>query len=93
MDFINEEDVTFLDIREDASEVSGFFNLRARGGVQVSAGGIRDDISQGGFTEAGRAREENVLEHIIAHLGSLNHEHESLGDFFLAVEFFKSRRS
>ena len=39
MDLVNEEDVSFLDVGEDASEVAGFFYLRARGGVELGSGG------------------------------------------------------
>lgn len=40
VDLIDEEDVAFLDVREDAGEVSGFFNLWAGGCVHLGAGGI-----------------------------------------------------
>ena len=55
MDFIDKEDISFLEIGQDAGEVTGFLDLRAAGGMDFCPGGGGDDISQRGFPEPGRA--------------------------------------
>ncbi len=50
VDFIDKEDVAALKIGEDSGEVSGFFDLGARGGVKGGSDGGCDDIGEGGFT-------------------------------------------
>ena len=44
VDFIDEEDVAFLDVGEHAGEVACFFDLWARGGVELGACGSGYDV-------------------------------------------------
>jgi len=90
VDFIDEEDIAALEIGEDAGEVARFFDLGAGGGVEGGADGGGDDVCEGRFSETGRAGEEDVLEDVVALFGGFDHEHESLGDLFLAVEVLES---
>ena len=86
VDFVDEEEVAFLEIGEDAGEVACFFDLRTGGGVEGGAGGGGDDVGEGGFSESGRAGEENVFENVVALFGGFDHENEAVFDFFLTME-------
>jgi hypothetical protein len=57
VNFIYKKYITFLDICEDARQVTCFFNLWAGCGVKLGAGSVRNDISQRSFTESRRAGE------------------------------------
>lgn len=93
MDFVDEENVAFLYIGEDACEVTSFFDLWARGGVKLGTSCARDDIGEGGFSEPRRAREQHVLQHIVALLRRFCHEHQTVFDLLLTVERLEVRRT
>lgn len=87
VDFIDEKHVALLDVGENAGEVSGFFDLWAGSRVKLCAGGVGDEVGEGGFSEAGRAGEQNVIQHVAALAGGLKHEQQAFLDLFLADEF------
>ena len=53
----------------------------------LRADGVGDDVGEGGLAEAGRAGEQDVVEHVAAPAGGLDHEHEAFLDLLLADEF------
>ena len=61
VDFVNEQDVAFLEIGQQAGEVAGFLDGGAAGALEVGAHGLGEDVGEGGFAEAGRAAEQNVV--------------------------------
>jgi hypothetical protein len=91
MDFIDEQDIAFLNVGEDASEVTGFFDLWARGGVHLGASGLGDEVGEGGFSKTRRTGEEDMVEDVTALFRSFQHEEDAILDFFLADEFRKRR--
>jgi hypothetical protein len=93
VNFVDEEDVAALEVGEDSGEVARFLDLGAGGGVQGGADGAGDDVGESSFTQPGRAREEDMFKNVIAAFGRGDHEHEALGNFFLAVEVLESGRA
>ena len=93
VDFVDKKNVAAFERGEQAGEVSRFFNRGAAGGLDVHPHRVREDVGEGCFSEAGRAAEQNVLQHVAALLASLDHEFEALADFFLPGEFAEHRRT
>ena len=93
MDLVDEEDVALLQVGEDPGEVAGFFNLRAGGDVEFAAGGAGDDVGESGLAEAGRAGEQDVVEHVAAAGGGLDHQEQAVLDLLLADEFGEDGRA
>src|SRR5437764_9941595 len=54
MDFINEKDVAFLEIRKQRRDVYRLFNGGTGSRAQLSSHFVRDDIRQGCFSQTGR---------------------------------------
>ena len=50
---------------------------------------VAQDVGQGGFSQAGRAAEEDVVEGLPAHAGRLDHDIQPLLDLGLAGEFIQ----
>ena len=91
--FIDEEHISFLDICQNTGQISGFFNLRAGGGMQTMPHGVGDDVGKGGFAQPGRAAEQHVVKNVTAHLGSLHHQQQSLFHLLLPTKFAECRRA
>src|SRR6267154_332101 len=62
MNFIEEEDFLFLQRSEDGSEVAFAFKERPGAGLDNHAEFVGNDLCEGGFPEAGRPIEQNVVE-------------------------------
>jgi hypothetical protein len=89
MDFVDEKDIAFLKIGEESGEVASFLDGRATGALEVRAHGLGEDVSEGGFAEAGRAAEESVVDGFVALFGCCDGDFETFFDFGLAGEFGK----
>jgi len=61
VDFVDEEDVAFLEVGEDSHEVAGPDESRAAAGLDADAHFVRDAVGEGGVAQSGRAVEEGVL--------------------------------
>ena len=73
-------------------EVAGFFDHRAAGVLDVHAHRVRDDVGERRLAEAGRAAEQDVLEHVAALLRRFHQEFEPFADFLLPGELAEHRR-
>ena len=93
MDFIDEQHVAFFEIGQQAGEVAGFFDGRAAGAFQVGAHGFGDDVGEGGFAQAGRAAEQDVIDGFAALFGGGDGDFEPFLDLGLAGEIGKKRRA
>ena len=91
MDFVNEQHVAFLEVRQQAGEVAGFLDGRAAGAFEVRAHGLGEDVSERGFTQAGRTAEQDVVERFAPLFRRLHGDSEALLDLELAGEFGKER--
>lgn len=86
VDFVDEEDIAFLQAGENACEVACFFDLWAGCGVELGANGGGDDVGEGSFPQSRWAGEEDMVEDVVAHFGGLDAEGEEFFDLFLAGE-------
>ena len=62
MNFIDEEDISLLEAREQAGEVACFFDGRARGGTDRGIHLCAENVSESCFAEARGSAEEKVIE-------------------------------
>src|SRR5205085_10558013 len=86
MDLVDEQHVAFFQTSEQAGELARFFNHRTARVFHVHAHRVRDDVSESGFSETGRAAEQNVFEDIAALLRRFYHQLQALAHFELAGE-------
>ena len=91
MDFVNEQHVAFFEIGEQAGEVAGFLNRRAAGSLDVCAHRLGENVGDGGFAEAGRAGQQDVVERLAALLGGGHGNLQALLHLGLAGEIGKER--
>ena len=70
----------------------GFFDHRSAGVFHVHAHRVRDDVGQGGFPEAGRTAQQNMLEDVAALFRRLHQEFEPFAHLHLAGELAEHRR-
>ena len=92
MDFVYEQHVAFLEVGEQPGEVGGLFDGRTAGGFEVRAHRPGNDIGKGGFAEAGRSVEQDMVERLAALAGGGDGDLEPFLDLRLAGEFGKERR-
>ena len=72
MDFVDEQDVSRLQIGQDGSQVPGALDNRAGGGAEPHAEFAGDDLGEGRFAKARRAMQEHVVERFGPAFGSLD---------------------
>ena len=64
VDFVDEENVAFLQVGEDSRQITSLFNLWTRGGVKGGARRLRENGCQRGFPQARRTGEKYVSQYI-----------------------------
>ena len=69
VDFIDEKHVALLQVGQQAGQVAGLLDGRAAGAFEAGAHALGDDVGEGGFAQAGRAAEEEVVEGFAALFG------------------------
>ena len=84
MDFINEQDVPFIKVRQDAGEVKRLVDRRSRGDLDLGIHLVRYDVGKSCFTEAGRTGQEYMVECLAALFGSLDKDLEVRDDLILS---------
>src|SRR5438045_9629536 len=90
MDFIDERDVAFAEIRQSSDEVAGFFEGGAGGRADVDAQFSRWQLSESGFSEAWGAEKERVIEGLSSGQCCIDVDAQRLLDPVLADEFGKA---
>src|SRR5262245_31775385 len=93
MDLVDEQHVTFFEVRQQRGEVAGLGDHRARGGTEVDAKLARDDLRQRGLAEAGRTDEQHVVERFLARACRLDEHREVGARLLLAYEVRKLLRA
>src|SRR5947208_2956891 len=86
MDFIDEKDLAFADVAEDAGEVELLLQDGSRGLIDGCAEFLGDDVCECGFAESRRAIKQYVIERLTAAVGSLNRDGQVLFEFGLTGE-------
>ena len=93
MDFINEEDIAFFEIRQETGEIGGFLDGWPAGGLDARAHGLGKDVGERGFAEARRAAEEDVIEGFAALFGGRDRDFQAFLDLGLSGEIGEERRA
>ena len=83
MDFVDEEDVSFLQGSQEAGKVSGFFDRGPAGTFQVAAAFVGDDVGQSGFSESRRTGKQDMVQCLSPFPGGVHEEFELILDFVL----------
>ena len=89
VNLVNEQHIAFLKVGEQTGEVAGFFNGRAAGGLEVGTHGFGENVGDGGFAEAGRPVEQDMVERLAALLGGGDGDLQPLLHLRLAGEIGK----
>ena len=87
VDFVDEENFGGVEAAEGGGEVAGAFEGGAGGDAEASAHFVGDNVGEGGFAQARRTAEEDVIDGFVALPGGLDHESEGALDAFLTDEF------
>ena len=86
VDFVEEEDLFGLEVGEDGGHVSLDLEGGAGGLLEGDVELVGDDGGEGGFAEAGRSEEEDVVEGFATGFGGFEGDGELLFGFGLADE-------
>jgi hypothetical protein len=62
MDFVNEQDIPGLQVRQDCSQVAGALDHRSRCGSKADTQFAGDDLRQRGLTESGRPVQQHMVQ-------------------------------
>src|SRR3990172_13252307 len=87
MNFVDEEDVTRLQIRQEGDQVAGFFDERASAGLDMDAELVGDHVGESRLAETGRSIEEKVIHGLSALASGLNGNLKLSSDFLLTDIF------
>ena len=87
MDLVDEEHVVALQVGQQRRQVFGLFEHRAGSLAQVDAQLGRDDVTQRGLAQAGRAEKQDVVKRLIAHARRADKNFKLLAHFRLADVF------
>ena len=86
VDLVEEEDLALAQVGEDGGEVSLDLQGGAGGLLEADVELVGDDGGEGGFAQAGRAKEEDVVERLAAGARGLEGDGELLFRLLLADE-------
>jgi hypothetical protein len=92
VDFIDKQKITELNIGQNPGQIARFLNLRTARNVDLRAESATKDVGQGRLSESRGTTQKDMIQGVSPLLGSLNHQHETVFDFFLTTKFVKIRR-
>ena len=93
VDLVDEQDVTGLELGEHGRQITGPLQGGPRGGLQMGAEFVGDDVSQGRLAQSRRAGEEQVVDRLAA-LASRAQEHIEMAlQLTLADELLEAART
>lgn len=72
MDFINEKHIPGVQVAENGSQVAGPLNGRTAGDADVLSHFRRHDAGEGGFSQAGRAVQQHMVQRVVTGKGGLD---------------------
>lgn len=84
MDFVNKENVARLQVHEEADDIPWAFEGGGGGDFATDVHFGRQDQRHGGFTEAGGAVQQDVIEGFVTGFGSTDRDFEDGFEVFLA---------
>ena len=92
MDLVDEENVTFLECREDGGDVALALDGGAGNAADVDAELLSNDVSKARLAEARRARKQHMVERLTARGRGFQRDPELLADAMLTHEFSETTR-
>ena len=92
MNLVDEEHVVLFEVVDDCGEVGGALDGGTGSHVDVDAELARDDVCERGLAEAGRSREQHVVEHFGASAGGVDRHAENFLVALLADELVERAR-
>lgn len=61
--------------------------------MNAATDGIRDNIGKRRLSQAGRAAQQDVVQHVVALFGGFHHQHQAVLDLLLPAELAEGGRS
>ncbi len=93
MDFIDEEDVAFAEIRQSTNEVAGFLEGGAGGASDVDTQFPRDELSESSLAQPRWTEEQDVIQRLSATERSIYIDAQGFLDAILADELGQALRA
>ena len=93
VDLVDEEYVVPLEVGEKGREIARARDHRPRGGAETDAELARDDLGEGRLAQAGRAKEQHVVERLAARAGRRDEDAEVGAHLGLADELGEGVRT
>src|SRR5438552_5652236 len=87
MDLVDEEDVSFAEVRESADEIAGFFEGGAGRAPDIHSQFSGDQLGESRFAETGWAEEERVVVRFASAQRRIDVDAQGVLDPVLADEF------
>ena len=87
VDFVDEQQVPFLKIRQEGGQVARPFDSRTGRDAQVDAQFIGDDAGHGRLAQARRTVQEDVVQRFLAQFRRLDEDFQIVFDLILANIF------
>ena len=86
MDLVDEQHVIRLQRRQDARQVAGFVEHRARGNLEAHTQFVGDDVAQGGLSQSWRTVQQSVVKRFATVFGRLDEHVQVVHHFLLPAE-------
>ena len=84
MNFIDEEDVVLFQVGQQGCQVFRFFQHGAAGLAQIDTEFMGDDVRQRRLAQSGRAKQQHMVQRLLAHFGGTDKDLELLAHLELA---------
>ena len=91
MDLVDEQDLARFHVGQEGHQVSLLDDGRAGRDAHVGPHFVRDHVGEGGFSQAGRSVEQDVLERFAALLGGVHRDDELLAQRLLSRHLGQTR--
>ena len=87
MDFIDKQYIALFERSEQSGQVSGFFEHRATCHADLPSQLMCNDVREGGFSQTGRAMQEDMVERFVTRTGCLDKYFQIFDDLILPGKF------
>ena len=92
VDLVHEQDVALVQVGQQGRQVAGLFDGRAGGDADARPHLLGDDARQGGFAQARRAVEQDVVQGLLPLAGGFNKDGKVFLGLLLSDVFFQGLR-
>ena len=92
VDFIYEQDVAFLQARQQTRQLAGLLDHGSARVLDVRPHRVRDDVGERRLPKPGRPAQQNMFENVSAFLGRFDEQLQPFANFHLSGELAEHRR-